>query len=228
VFSFHALQNALSRGKFERLRYYAFDLLHLNGVDLRPRPLTERKALLEEVLRDAPQILAYSQHFTQSGEQMLVHACSLGLEGIVSKQGAAPYRSGRAASWLKAKCIREQEFVIGGYTEQPKHPGVLGALLIGYYDGAQLLFAGKVGTGFAAKEGAGLLLKLAANGAETSPFAAVPSDARRGARFVVPNLVAHVKFGEWTPDGRLRHPSFQGLREDKPALEVVREQPRTS
>jgi bifunctional non-homologous end joining protein LigD len=228
TFSFHALQDALSRGKFDHLQYYAFDLLHLNGVDLRPRPLLERKAILQEVLRGAPPILAFSQHFTQSGEEMLRHACSLGLEGIVSKQGDASYRSGRVGSWLKSKCVREQEFVIGGYTEQPKHPGVLGALLIGYYEKARLQFSGKVGTGFSVAEGTALLRKLKAIGTRASSFDAVPTDARRGARFVNPQLVAHIKFAEWTPDGRLRHPSFQGLREDKPAREVVREQPRGS
>jgi bifunctional non-homologous end joining protein LigD len=147
----------------------------------------------------------------------------MGLEGIVSKQANAPYRSGRTGSWLKSKCIREQEFVIGGYTEQPKHPGVLGAVLIGYYDQGHLQFAGKVGTGFSAAEGAALLKKLKVRAISASPFTTVPTDARRGAHFVNPELVAHVNFGEWTPDGRLRHPSFQGLREDKPAREVVRE-----
>ena len=226
TFSFHALQDALSREKFEQLRYYAFDLLQVNGVDLRSRPLEERKGLLQQVLRGAPKLLAFSEHFTQPGDQMLAHACALGLEGIVSKERGAPYRSGRIGSWLKSKCIKEQEFVIGGYTEQPKHPGTLGALLIGYYDKAQLQFAGKVGTGFSAAEGSSLLRKLKSYGITSSPFAAVPTAARRGARFVDPRLVAHVNFGEWTPDGRLRHPSFQGLREDKPAREVVREQPK--
>jgi bifunctional non-homologous end joining protein LigD len=223
AFSFHALQDALSRGKLDRLRFYAFDLLHLNGVDLRPKRLIERKALLHELLRGAPGLLKYSEHFAGPGDEMLAHACSLALEGIVSKQADAPYRSGRAGAWLKSKCIREQEFVIGGYTEQPKHPGILGALLIGYYDKEILKFAGKVGTGFAAQEGAALLNELKARIAASSPFAALPAEGRRGARFVDPELVAHVKFSEWTPDGKLRHPSFQGLREDKPAREVVRE-----
>lgn len=223
TYSFHALQDALSHGKFDRLRYYAFDLLHLNGVDLRPMPLTERKALLQEVLQGAPEPLEYSQHFEESGDEMLAHACSLGLEGIVSKRADATYSSGRAGSWLKSKCIKEQEFVIGGYTEQAKHPGILGALLIGYYDRGLLQFAGKVGTGFSASEGAGLRKKLKALAAKDSPFTTLPTAARRGARFADPELVAHVNFSEWTPDGRLRHPSFQGLREDKPAREVVRE-----
>src|SRR6185437_3518455 len=128
-------------GNLGRLRYYAFDLLHLNGVDLRARPLTDRKALLESLLDRAPPVLQYSQHFTEPGARILAQACHLALEGIVSKQADASYRSGRTTGWLKSKCVKEQEFVIGGYTEQPKHPGMLGALLVGYYDNDGLHFA---------------------------------------------------------------------------------------
>lgn len=223
TFSFHGLQTALSTGNLSHLRYYAFDLLHLNGVDLRARPLTERKSLLQHVIENAPDILQYSEHFAQPGDQILAHACRLALEGIVSKRADAPYCSGRSDAWLKSKCIKEQEFVIGGYTEQPKHPGMLGALLIGYYEKDVLRFAGKVGTGFSAAEGRAILQKLQACTVKTSAFEKLPTDARRSARFVEPKLVAHVKFGEWTADGKLRHPSFQGLRGDKPAREVVRE-----
>ena len=223
TFSFHSLQDALSTGNLRGLRYYAFDLLHLDGKDLRSLPLIERKALLEGLLRREPELLQYSQHFAKPGEQILAQACRMALEGIVSKQANAPYRSGRTSSWLKSKCIREQEFVIGGFTEQPKHPDSLGALLVGYYDKDGLRFAGKVGTGFSAAEGHALLVKLKRQTLKTSSFVALPTDARRGARFVEPTLVAHVNFGEWTPDGKLRHPSFQGIREDKPAREVYRE-----
>ncbi|HEY6927663.1 MAG TPA: non-homologous end-joining DNA ligase [Steroidobacteraceae bacterium] len=223
TFSFHSLQEALSTGNLRGLRYYAFDLLHLDGVDLRAQPLNERKALLERLLRKAPPVLQYSRHFTESGERLLTQACHMALEGIVSKQGNAPYHSGRTSSWLKSKCIKEQEFVIGGYTEQPKHPDALGALLVGYYDADDLRFAGKVGTGFSAAEGRALLQKLKKRTVKTTSFVSLPTAARRGARFVEPTLVAHVNFGEWTPDGKLRHPSFQGLREDKPAREVSRE-----
>lgn len=221
--SFHGLQNALSTGKLDSLRYYAFDLLHLNGVDLRVRPLTERKALLQKIIAGAPGRLLYSEHFAEAGDQVLREACGLGLEGIVSKRADAPYRSGRTDSWLKSKCIKEQELVVGGYTEQPKHPGVLGALLVGYFDGDALRFAGKIGTGFTQAEARALIKKLQERGVKASPFASLPRGARRGARFIRPELVAHVNFSEWTPDGKLRHPSFQGLREDKPAREVVRE-----
>ena len=150
-------------------------------------------------------------------------ACDLALEGIVSKRADAPYQSGRNDAWLKSKCIKEQELVIGGYTEQPKHPGTLGALLFGTFEGERLRFAGKVGTGFTHAEGRDLMKKLRARAAPSSPFLALDTASRRGAHFVQPELVAKVNFSEWTPDGRLRHPSFQGLREDKPAKEVVRE-----
>jgi len=222
-YSFHSLQNALSTGNLRRLRYYAFDLLYLDGVDLRSQPLVERKAQLQRLLEQAPQILQYSQHFSEPGDQILAQACQMALEGIVSKQAQAPYRSGRTTSWLKSKCIHEQEFVIGGYTEQPKHPGTLGALLVGYYEKSALRFAGKVGTGFSALDARMLLKKLKSRSVRMPPFETLPSDARRGARFIKPELVANINFAEWTPDGKLRHPSFQGLREDKPAREVVRE-----
>jgi bifunctional non-homologous end joining protein LigD len=146
--SFHALQNALSTEKLDRLRYYAFDLLHLNGNDLRARPLSERKSLLKRRIAGLSDRLLYSEHFAEPGEEILTQACKLALEGIVSKRADAPYHSGRTESWLKSKCIKEQELVVGGYTERPKHPGTLGALLVGYFEGDELRFAGKVGTGF--------------------------------------------------------------------------------
>ena len=226
-FSFHGLQNALSTGKLDRLQYYAFDLLHLNGIDLRDRPLTERKALLEKLFSDPTPLLAYSEHFVQPGNAVFERACDLALEGIVSKRAEAPYQSGRNDAWLKSKCIKEQELVIGGYTEQPKHPGTLGALLIGTFEGERLRFAGKVGTGFTHAEGRDLMKKLQARASPTSPFLALDTASRRGANFVKPELVAQVHFSEWTPDGRLRHPSFQGLREDKPAKEIVREKEKS-
>jgi bifunctional non-homologous end joining protein LigD len=221
--SFHSLQNALSTEVVDGLRYYAFDLLQLDGVDLRSKPLLERKATLKGVLSHAPERIVYSEHFAESGDKMLGHACRLALEGIVSKRADSPYRSGRTDDWLKSKCIKEQELVIGGYVEQPKHPGMLGAMLIGYYEGDALRFAGKVGTGFTHAEGRSLLKRLAALRVERSAFSSVPTEARRGAVFVKPKLVAQVNFSEWTPDGRLRHPSFQGLREDKSARDVTRE-----
>jgi bifunctional non-homologous end joining protein LigD len=221
--SFHALQNALSTSKKEDIHFWAFDLLFLDGEDLRDRPLLERKALLQGLLKKAQTPIHYSDHFDESGAKVLHQACVASLEGIISKRADAPYHSGRDDRWLKSKCIKEQELVIGGYTMQPKHPDALGALLMGYYEKHGFIFAGKVGTGFSHSEGRALLKKLGALGQKEPPFKSVPRLARRGARFVKPELVAHVNFTEWTRDGLMRHPSFQGLREDKPAAEVVRE-----
>jgi bifunctional non-homologous end joining protein LigD len=224
--SFHGLQHALSEDRQDGLRYYAFDLLFLDGKDLRDRPLLERKALLQSLLKRAPAGIHYSQHFAASGDEVLAQACDIALEGIVSKRGDRPYRPGWSMDWMKSKCIQEQEIVIGGYTTQPKHPGVLAALLTGHQQHGSLVYSGKVGTGFSQEDAELLLSKLKALHRKSSPFTAVPAAARRGACWVEPKLVAQVNFTEWTADGRMRHPSFQGLREDKPADEVVRERPR--
>jgi bifunctional non-homologous end joining protein LigD len=221
--SFHALQNALSTGKKEDLQFWVFDLLFLDGEDVRDQPLLERKALLKALLQKAPRRIHYSDHFEASGAQVLHQACSASLEGIISKRADHAYHSGRGESWVKSKCIKEQELVIGGYTTQPKHPGALGALLMGYYNKDDFTFAGKVGTGFSHSEGHALLTKLKKLEQKQPPFKSIPRLARKGAVFTKPELVAHVNFTEWTHDGVMRHPSFRGLREDKPAPEVVRE-----
>jgi bifunctional non-homologous end joining protein LigD len=221
--SFHELQNASSAEKQAHLHYYAFDLLFLDGEDWRDRPLLERKERLQDLLRRAPENIHYSEHFQAPGDEVLAHACHIALEGIVSKRADRPYRSGRGLDWIKSKCIHEQEIVIGGYTKQAKGGSMLASLLTGYYEGGKLIYSGKVGTGFTQDEARKLLRKLEALGRDKAPFVAVPGEARRGAYWVKPELVAQVNFGEWTPEGRMRHPSFQGLREDKPAREVVRE-----
>ena len=221
--SFHGLQEALSAGQQQHLHYYVFDVLFLDGEDLRTRPLLERKALLARLLRRAPAHIHYSEHFVVPGAEVLAHACDVALEGIVSKRADRPYHSGRDLDWIKSKCIHEQEIVIGGYTTQPKHPGILGSLLTGYYRDGELIYSGKVGTGFSQDDAHKTLKRLQALKARSSPFVSVPAAARRGACWVRPELVAQVNFSEWTSDGRMRHPSFQGLREDKPAIEVVRE-----
>jgi bifunctional non-homologous end joining protein LigD len=165
----------------------------------------------------------YSEHFSERGPNVLQHACQMALEGIVSKRANAPYRSGRNDAWLKSKCLNEQEFVIGGYTRQPKHPDHLAALLVGFKEKNKLLFAGKVGTGFTQAESKSLLGKLKHLEQKGAPFEEIPADAKRAAVWVRPELVAQVNFTEWTRDHLLRHPSYQGLREDKPAEQVVRE-----
>ena len=221
--SFHGLQQALSTGDQQHLHYYVFDVLFLDGEDLRMRPLLERKAALQRLLRRAPSHVHYSEHFAAPGKEVLAHACEVALEGIVSKRADRPYHSGRDLDWIKSKCVHEQEVVIGGYTTQPKHPGTLGSLLTGYYEHGKLVYSGKVGTGFSQDDARKTLKRLQGLKAHASPFASVPAEARRGACWVKPELVAQVNFSEWTADGRMRHPSFQGLREDKPAKQVVRE-----
>jgi bifunctional non-homologous end joining protein LigD len=177
--SFGALQQALSDNKQDRLHYYLFDALYLDGEDLRKKPLLERKEALRAILPEGHTVLHYSEHFTQPGPDVLQHACHIALEGIVSKRADTAYRSGRNDNWLKSKCLNEQEFVIGGCTQQPKHPDRLAGLLIGVYEKNELVFAGKVGTGFYRKESTRLLKKLAPLERKSAPFAAVPNEARR-------------------------------------------------
>jgi bifunctional non-homologous end joining protein LigD len=221
--SFEALQQALTENAQDRLHYYLFDALYLNGEDLRRQPLLERKEALRRVIPAKHRHIHFSNHFTEAGADVLAQACQMGLEGIISKRADAIYRSGRTEAWLKEKCINEQEFVIGGFTYQPKHPDRLGAMLIGVYEKKELIFAGKVGTGFDRAESARLLKKLEPLSRKDTAFKAVPNLARRDAIWVKPTLVAQIKFTEWTGGNSLRHPSYQGLREDKPANQVVRE-----
>jgi bifunctional non-homologous end joining protein LigD len=219
--SFAALQNAGALPTGARLVYYAFDLLHWDGRDLRGLPLEARKRALEDVL-PATDTLRYSQHVVGEGERVFAEACRLALEGVIAKRRAAPYRAGRSTDWLKVKCQREQELVIGGFTEPKGAREAIGALLVGVYDAAGALrYAGKVGTGFGAAAARDLRKRLDALVSARSPFAAEKGLPR--ATPVEPRLVAQVRFTEWTRDGRLRHPAFVGLREDKEAREVTRE-----
>jgi bifunctional non-homologous end joining protein LigD len=227
VTSFAALQDALSRGQAERLTYHVFDLMHLDGRDLTKLALTERKRILEQLLAKIPAggPIRYSSHVEGQGPKFFAQACKLHLEGIVSKRAAAPYRSRRTEDWLKVKCINRQEFVIGGWMRSDKPGRELRSLLLGYYDRGKLVFAGKAGTGFALAAGRELAERLAKIERDTTPFASVPRAYQRGARWVGPKLVAEVAFTSWTADHLLRHPSFEGLREDKPPREVKFERP---
>jgi bifunctional non-homologous end joining protein LigD len=223
---FGALQEALSEGRDDQLALIAFDLLHLDGVDLRNVPLTERKKWLRALLlREAETAsLRYSDHVGGSGAAIFKEAGKRGLEGIVSKRAAAPYRSGRAGDWIKTKCVQRQEFVIGGFTEgEGARKGAIGALLLGYYDDGALRYAGRVGTGFTAKSAHELRQRLGGMTVAKPAYEEVPREARAGAVWVKPALVGEVEFSNWTGDGVLRHPSFQGLREDKPATSIGRE-----
>jgi bifunctional non-homologous end joining protein LigD len=226
VSSFSALQGALSGGHTEKLVYYVFDLLHLDGEDVSGEPLADRKERLAELLKPLGEKgpVRYSEHFSEPGKTMLAHACRMGLEGVVSKRADAPYRSGRGHDWIKSKCTRQQEFVIAGYLPSEKTGRGLRSLIVGYHEGGELRSAGHVGTGFSAKIADGLKKKLDRLKRGNSPLAG-PGSREKGAVWVDPSLVAEVEFRSWTADRILRHASFQGLREDKPAEDVVAEEP---
>lgn len=226
--SFQVLQNELGKGDGKRLRYVVFDLMFLDGKDLRGLPLLERKTKLAALLRALPpgSPLAYSDHLQNDGEKMFELACSHGVEGIVAKRADAPYESRRSLAWVKVKCQKRQEFVIGGYTDPEGSRTGLGALLLGYYEAHKLVYAGRVGTGFTRESLTALHDRLAPKIQKTSPFD-LKSPRQRGIHWVKPEHVAEVRFSNWTDDGMLRHPTFQGLREDKPAREVRQEKPVT-
>lgn len=227
--SFAELQAAFQDGAKKTLTYFVFDLLHLDGHNLRSLRLLERKRILQELLRDAPAEIRFSEHLDTNGAAVFEKACELHAEGIVSKRASGRYISGRGSDWLKLKCIHEQEFVVGGFTLPSKgHTGLhgIGALLLGYYDGAgELIYAGRTGTGFTQKTHRALRTQLDALRQGMSPFSDPPAEARRGAVWVKPAMVAEVRFATWTSDGLVRQASFQGLREDKSAKEVRREEP---
>lgn len=226
ISSFSMLQQALSEGKTGGLVYFAFDLLHLNGEDLRDEPLLARKERLQHLLEGSPADgpLRYSEHFIEPGQTMLNHACRMGLEGVISKQANAPYRSGRGRDWIKSKCTQRQEFVIAGYVPSQAAPRKLGSIVTGYYEKGDLKPAGRVGTGFTAKSAAALKAKLDRLATDNSPFKGA-AGRERGIVWAKPELVAEVEFRAWTASKTLRHASFLGLREDKPAGEIVAEKP---
>lgn len=204
--------------------FCVFDLLELDGDDLRGLPLLDRRARLTETVRPTA-ALRLSEAWRDDSQRRFERACRTGWEGLIAKRAQAPYVAGRSRHWLKLKCLWEQELVIGGYTEPAGSRSDFGALLVGYYERGQLRYAGKVGTGYTAATLRILGARLRDLEAPESPFV----DARpipRGTHWVRPELVAQIGFAEWTNDGRLRQPRFLGLRDDKRPAEVVREQPR--
>jgi bifunctional non-homologous end joining protein LigD len=206
------------------LTYCVFDLLYLDGHDVTPLILSERQALLAGALRHGHAPLLLVKPLDGDPEQLLERACASGWEGLVAKRIHGPYRSGRSPDWLKLKCTASQELVIAGWTEPTRSRIGLGAILVGYYDDQQQLhYAGKVGTGFNHQMLVDLHRDLLARELPDSPF--VDLAREKGAHWAHPELVAAVAFSEWTTDGRLRHPSFQGLRPDKAATDVHRETP---
>ena len=203
--------------------YCVFDLLEAGGEDLSARPLVERRDRLERTIRPKKG-LQISEAWRDDSQRRYAQACRSGWEGLIAKRADAPYSRGRSIDWLKLKCVLEQEFVIGGYTEPAGSRTDLGALLVGYYEGDRLRYAGKVGTGYSAETLMELGARLRKLARSESPFA----DARpipRGTHWTRPELVAQIGFAEWTGDGRLRQPRFLGLRDDKRPTDVVRERP---
>lgn len=226
---FSALQADLSEGRSNRFVFYAFDLLHLDGYDLVHVPLVRRKELLEQLVGNALGSIRYSRHFEENGNLVLQHACRLSLEGIVSKLRDAPYRGGRGKSWVKSKCSARQEFVVAGYVPSTTSRKAIGSLVLGVYEGDKLQHVGRVGTGFTARVAEDLCNRLERLRVPSSPFAErLAADDARQVRYVRPDLVAEVEFRAWTADRVLRHASFRGLREDKPAREIVREMPKSA
>jgi bifunctional non-homologous end joining protein LigD len=225
--SFARLQARIHLTDPERIRhtgvdvyFYLFDLLVVGEYDLTRLPLRARKRILRRAFSfEDP--LRFSAHRNTDGEELHKQACAKGWEGLIAKHAGSAYQSGRSADWLKFKCVHDQELVIGGFTDPAGSRPGFGALLVGYYDGDALRYAGKVGTGYDDETLRTLRRRLDRLARDSSPFASTPTV--RDAHWVRPELVAQVGFTEWTRDGRLRHPRFQGLRTDKAASDVVRE-----
>ena len=225
--SFQELQNAINENKNQRIVYYLFDLLYLNGRSLLLEPLIKRKELLQQlIIASGNKTIRFSDHVLQSGEPFFHSACQMSLEGIIAKRSDSTYQSRRTRDWLKLKCMHRQEFVICGFTAPQGSRKGIGALLLGIYDEQQhLVYCGKVGTGFTEASLQGMSDKLHAITQKDQPFFIPISRAlARGVTWVKPILVGEVEFAQWTDENVLRHASFQGLREDKDPREVIREQ----
>jgi bifunctional non-homologous end joining protein LigD len=227
VSDFSALQADLSAGHGERFIYCVFDLLHLDGIDYAARPLVERKAALKELVVGADATIRYSEHLDDPGRVVLSQACKMTLEGIISKSREAPYRSGRTGDWVKAKCNGRQEFVIGGVVPSTVMPRAVGALAMGYFEDGKFVYAGRVGTGFDHESAASLYRDLEDLRVSKPPFdlRLPPAERRRkDVRWIEPRVVAEIEFRGFTADKMLRHAAFKGVRADKDAAEVIREE----
>jgi bifunctional non-homologous end joining protein LigD len=227
--SFQSLQNVFQAGRTSELVYYVFDILHVNGCDVTAAPLEVRRDILRlAIAKGTHDSIRYSDSIEGAGPEIIDKACHLHLEGIVSKRRAAPYRPGRGLDWLKVKCSKREEFLIGGFTKPSGRRAHFGALLLGYYDhDKNLIYAGRVGTGFNDKTLAALYEKLSKLVQPRSPYSNLSGTTgeARDVSWVKPALVAEIQFSNWTDERLLRHPSFQGLREDKPASKVIHDEP---
>src|SRR6476469_4801211 len=222
--SFQLLQSTLKDAKGANLVFYAFDLLVDRGEDIRHLPNIVRKDRLASLLAGAPGPILYGDHSVGRGEEMFEAVCESGGEGIISKKASATYSGTRSGNWLKIKCIQRQEFVIVGWSESDKRKGFR-SLLLAATETGKLTYVGKVGTGFNAKSIDEMMERMEPLAVDKAPVE-VPRADRKGAHWINPKLVAEIAFSEFTDDGVLRHPSFMGLREDKPASKVVREVPK--
>ena len=220
--AFSALQKAIKTGG--DISYFAFDLLELDGKDLRKKPLRERKEMLHELIADTGgKMLRYSEHIEGRGEAMYSRLCGWDQEGMIAKRADAPYRSGRGRDWLKDKCTKRVELVIGGYSPSDKAGRPFASILVGAHEDDRLVYRGRVGTGFNERRLDELAEKFDKRERKTAPFDAVPDDIARDAVWLTPNLVAEIDFAEFTADGHVRHGVYKGLREDKEADDVVLE-----
>ncbi|HXD30431.1 MAG TPA: non-homologous end-joining DNA ligase [Pyrinomonadaceae bacterium] len=222
--SFQKLQRAMAKSITKGFVYEVFDLLHLDGFDLTRVPLKKRKELLKELCGEKRDLIRYSEHLEGNGDAFFKRACEYGIEGIVSKLANSTYASTRNRNWLKVKCNKEQEFIIVGYTASSKGMPGFGSLVLAVYEKNKLVYSGRVGTGFTIQSRTEIQKQLDKIARKASPLSSMPNEPDlRKAVWTEPKLVAQVAFAEWTDDGVIRHPSFQGLREDKKAKEVVKE-----
>jgi bifunctional non-homologous end joining protein LigD len=225
--SFQMLQQSIKQPRGRNLVLHVFDLLYLDGFLITRTPLIERKRVLSELLEtvSSNRMLRYSDHIEGNGPKFFKQACELGIEGIVSKLADSFYESTRSRNWQKVKCLKRQEFVIAGYTLSDK--GLpFSSLVLGVYDKGTLIYAGRAGTGFSNQQRVELKKMLDKIARPTKPFKVIPRDpGLRRAVWAEPKLVGEVAFAEWTDENVIRHPSFQGLREDKSPKDVIRESP---
>lgn len=221
---FQALQNYMKNPKGKNLTYILFDLLALDGEDLRGQPLIARKETLRDLMRDSPENLYYSQHIAGNGKGSLLAACQANMEGIVGKRAGSVYSGTRNGDWIKLKCDKRQEFVIGGYTLSDKKTSGVSSLLLGIYEGDELVYAGRAGTGFTVRTMKELEEKFNGIKRESTPFKQEP-EAKKNEEIIwlEPVLVAEIKFAEWTEENLLRQASFKGLRTDKEPGDIKRE-----